>query len=156
MLNRHLSVPIFKMEMVEVIRNSICEGEWVVSVDLTDACFHIPNHQRSQSLLRFHVGGRCFQFRALSFGIPTAPLEFTRIAKEVKLMLQSKGIRIHQYLEDWLFRAKSQQICLERSKQLVAFVQELGWEINLKKSELTPTKKFDFLGYRFNLTKGEV
>ena len=144
------------MEMAEVIRNFICEGEWVVSVDLTDAYFHIPIHQRSQSLFRFHVGGHSFQFRALSFGIATAPHEFTRIAKEVKLMLQSKGIRIHQYLDDWLLQAKSQQICLERSKQLVAFVQELGWVINLKKLELTPTKKFDFLEYRFDLTKGEV
>ena len=31
--------PTFKMEMAEVIRNSICKGEWVVSVDLTDAYF---------------------------------------------------------------------------------------------------------------------
>ena len=101
-LNMHLSVPTFKMETAEVIRNSICKGEWVVSVDLTDVYFHIPIHQKSQSLLRLHVGGRSFQFRALPFGIATAPLEFTRIAREVKLMLQNRGIRIHQYLDDWL------------------------------------------------------
>ena len=57
LLNMHLSVPTFKMETVEVIRNSICKGEWVVSVDLTDAYFHIPIYQKSQNLLRFHVGG---------------------------------------------------------------------------------------------------
>ena len=28
-LNRHLTVPTFKMETAEVIRNSICKGEWV-------------------------------------------------------------------------------------------------------------------------------
>ena len=121
-----------------------------------DAYFHIPIHQRSQNLLWFHVGGCSFQFRVLPFGIATAPLEFTRITKEVKLRLQSKGIRIHQYLEDWLLRALSQQICLEQSQQLVAFVQELGWVINFKKSELIPTQKFDFLGYRFDLNRGEV
>ena len=100
--------------------------------------------------------GRSFQFRALPFGIATAPLEFTRVVKEVKLMLQNRGIRIHQYLDDWLLRAPTQQICMEQSKQLVEFVQELGWVINFKKSELTPTQKFDFLGYRFDLVKGEV
>ena len=155
-LNMHLSVPTFKMETAEVIQNSICKGEWVVSVDLTDAYFHILIHQKSQSLLRFHVGGRSFQFRALPFGIATAPLEFTRIAREVKLMLQNRGLRIHQYLDDWLLRAPTQQICMEQSKQLVQFVEELGWVINFKKSELTPTQKFNFLGYRFDLTKGEV
>ena len=66
-LNIHLSVSTFKMEMAEVIRNSICKGEWVVSVDLTDAYFHIPKHQTSQNLLRFHVGGCSFPFRALTF-----------------------------------------------------------------------------------------
>ena len=121
-LNMHLSVPTFKMEMAEVIRNSICKGEWVVSVDLTDTYFHIPIHQKSQNLLQFHLGGRSFQFRALPFGIATAPLEFTRIAREVKLMLQKRGIRIQQYLDDWLLRAPTQQIYLEQSKQLVAFV----------------------------------
>ena len=45
---------------------------------------------------------------------------------------------------------------MEQSKQLVAFVQELGWVINFKKSELIPTQNFDFLGYRFDLIKGEV
>ena len=112
-LNGHLLVPTFKMETAEVIRNSICKGEWVVSVDLTDAYFHIPIHQKSQSLFRFHVGGCSFQFRGLPFDIAMAPLEFTCIAKEVKLMLQNKGLRIHQYLDDWLLRAPSQQIRLE-------------------------------------------
>ena len=102
------------------------------------------------------MGGRSFQFRALPFGIATAPLEFTRIAREVKLLLQNRGIRIHQYLDDWLLRAPTQQICMEQSKQLVAFIQELGWVINFKKSELIPTQNFDFLGYRFDLVKGEV
>ena len=69
-------------------------------------------------------------------------------------MLQDRGIRIHQYLDDWLLRAPTQQICMEQSKQLVTFVQELGWVINFKKS--TQTQKFDFLGYRFDLSKGEV
>ena len=148
-LNRHLTVPTFKIEATEVIRNYICKVEWVVLVDQPDTCFHIPIHQTPQNLLRFHVGSRSFQFRALPFGIATAPLEFA-IAREVKLMLQNKGIWIHQYL-DWLLRAPSQQICLEQSKQLVVFVQELGWVINYKKSELTPTQNFDFLEYTVSI-----
>ena len=153
-LNNHLSVPTLKMEVAEVIRNSICRGEWVVSIDLTDAYFHIPIHEKSQHLLRFHVARKTF--RALPFGIATAPLEFSQVVKEVKLMLQNRGVRIHQYLDAWLLRAPSEEICLQQSKQLVAFVQELGWVINFQKSELKPTQNFDFLGYRFDLAKGEV
>ena len=97
-LNKHLSVLTFKMETAEVFQNAICKGEWVVSIDLTDAYIHIPIHKKSQM----------YQFWALPFGIATAPLEFTRVVKEVKLMLQNRGIRIHQYLDDWLLRAPSE------------------------------------------------
>ena len=76
-LNKHLSVPTFKLEMAEVIRNAICKGEWVVSIDLIDAYFHIPIHEKSQHLLRFHVAGKAYQFRALPFGIATATLDFS-------------------------------------------------------------------------------
>ena len=94
--------------------------------------------------------------RGLPFGIARAPLEFSRVVKEVKLKLQNRGIRVHQYLDDWLLRAPSEEIDFQQSKQLVAFVQELGWVINFQKSELKPTQNFNFLGYRFDLAKGEV
>ena len=86
-VNTFLHVPTFKMETAEVIRASLQAGEWVASIDLTDAYFHVPIHQKFQKYLRFHVQGQAYQFRALSFGIATAPLEFTRVVKEVKLWL---------------------------------------------------------------------
>ena len=36
--------------------------------------------------------------------------------KEVKLMAIHKGIRIHQYLDDWLVRATSHQACLQHTQ----------------------------------------
>ena len=50
-----------------------------------------------------------FQFRALLFGVAAAPLEFTRIVKEVKLIAQARNLRIHQYLDDWLLRSPTQE-----------------------------------------------
>ena len=155
-LNSYLYVPTFKMETAEIIRNSLTKGEWVVSIDLKDAYFHVPIHPDSQHLLRFHVDKRTYQFKALPFGLATAPLEFTRIAKEAKLVLQSRGIRVHQYLDDWLLRASSQHQCMSQTKELLRTVQELGFVINFEKSELEPTQKIDFLGYHFDLLQGKV
>ena len=76
----------FKMETPETIRTSLQQGEWVASIDLRDAYFHIPIQEQSRKYLRFHVKGRTYQFKALPFGLSTAPLEFTVVAKEVKLM----------------------------------------------------------------------
>ena len=41
-------------------------------------------------------------------------------------------------------------------RKLVAFIKELSLMINFQKSDLTPTRHFDFCGYRFNLSKGEM
>ena len=62
--------------------------------------FHIPIQEQSRKYLRFHVQGQTYQFKALPFGLSTAPLEFTVVVKEVKLMAIHKGIRIHQHLDD--------------------------------------------------------
>ena len=132
-VNTYLHVPTFKMETTEVIWASLQVGEWVASIDLTDAYFHVPIHPKFQKYLRFHVQGQAYQFRALPFGIATAPLEFTRVVKEVKFIALSQGVRIHQYLDDWLVRAKDPDSCARDVQKLVNLVEKLGWIVNLKK-----------------------
>ena len=67
-----------------------------------------------------------------------------------------KGIRIHQYLDDWLVRATSHQDCLRHTRTLVKMCQDLGWIVNVEKSELEPKQVFDFVGYQFDLRSGGV
>ena len=111
-------------------------------------------HSQSRTYMRFHIQGRSYQFKALLFGLSTAPMEFTVVAKEVKLMALQRGIRTHQYQDDWLVRATSRQICLQHTQTLVALCQELGWLVNKKKSELDPKQVFNFVGYQFDLGEG--
>ena len=99
------------MEIPETIRISLQLGEWVTSIDFREAYFHVPIHSQSRKYMRFHIQGQSYQFKALPFGLSTAPMEFTVVAKEVKLMALPRGIRIHQYLDDWLVRATSHQTC---------------------------------------------
>ena len=155
-LNLFLKVEKFKMETPETIRTSLQQGEWVTSVDFKDAYFHIPIQEQSRKYLRFHIQGRTYQFKALPFGLSTAPMEFTVVAKEVKLMASHKGIRIHQYLDDWLVRTRSKQLCSLHTQILVQMCQKLGWLVNIEKSELDPKQIFNFVGYQFNLESGRV
>ena len=144
------------METPETIRTSLQQGQWVTSIDFKDTYFHIPRQEQSRKYLRFHVQGRTYQFKALPFGLSTAPLEFTVVAKEVKLMAMHKGIRIHQYLDDWLVKARSHHVCLQHTKDLVKMCEDLGWLVNLEKSELEPIQVFDFVGYHFDLGSGQA
>ena len=83
-LNTFLNADSFKMETPETIRTSLQAGEWVTSIDFNDTYFHIPIHSQCRKYMRFHVQGRCYQFKALPFGLSTAPMDFTVVAKEVK------------------------------------------------------------------------
>ena len=78
------------------------------------------------------------------------------VAKEVKLVAFQKGIRIHQYLDDWLVRASTHHTCLQHTQALVTLCQELGWLVNKEKSELVPKQVFNFVGYQFDLKEGKV
>ena len=76
-----------------------------------------------------------------------SPLVFTMIVKEVKLMALSRGLRLHQYLDDWLIRSQSQEEAQVNTQAVVDLTQSLGWIINQEKSELKPTQVFSFVGY---------
>ena len=95
------------METSESIRASQIPGEWVSSIDLSDAYLYIPIHPNSRKYLRFCHRSQVFQFTSLPFRLATAPQVFTMIVKEVHLM--SRGITLHQYLDDRLIRAQSQE-----------------------------------------------
>ena len=71
-------------------------------------------------------------------------------------MAIQKGISIHQYLDDWLVRATSHRDCLQHTLVFVKMCQDLGWMVNLEKSELEPKQVFNFVGYQFNLESGRV
>ena len=64
-----------------------------------------------------------------SFGVHCSDQEAKRLALQ-------KGIRIDQYLDDWLVRARSHQTCLQQT--LVALCQDLGWLVNMDKIRTGP------------------
>ena len=119
-----------------------CFNNWLQSVQpvlATQPCtlasttgYFPANTGTFHEVLRFHVQGRTYQFKALSFGVSTAPMELTVVAKELKLMAMHKGIRTHQYLDDCLVKATSHQDCLRHTQDLVKICQELGWLVNLE------------------------
>ena len=49
------------------IRKLIRKGEWVISIDLTDAYFHVPIHPQSQKYLRFQTKKVFFSVSSSSF-----------------------------------------------------------------------------------------
>ena len=60
----------------------------------------------------------------------TVPLQFTKVAKEVKLVAGAEGISIRQYIDGWLMRTNLKQQCQENTYWLGHLVENLGWITN--------------------------
>ena len=155
-LNTFLHIEKFKMENPESIRTSLILGEWVSLIDLSDAYLHIPIHPLSRKYLRFCHRSQVFQFTSLPCGLPTAPQVFTMTVIEVMVMALSRGLRLQQYLDDWLIRSQSREKALVNTQAVVDLTQSLGWIINQEKSELNPTQVFSFVGYEYHLDSALV
>ena len=98
-----------------------------------------------------------FYLRALPFGLNTAPLIFTRIVQSIARYLgQKHSLHVHVYLDDWLFRHQDHEIVVELEPVVVAFLQSLGWEVNLEKSSPTPSQSFEYLSLCFRTDLGIV
>ena len=124
-LNTLLLVERLKMGTLESIRASLIPEESVSSLDLSDAYLHAI-HKNTRKYLRFHHSSQVFQFTSLPFGLAMAPLVFTMIIKEVKLMALTRGVRLHQYLHDWLIRVPSQEEAQVNTRTVVDLIQSLG------------------------------
>ena len=153
-LNQFLSIPTFKMESSQTISAAIRPGDWATSIDLTDGYFHVPIARFFRKYLRFVINNVAYQFRALPFGLSTAPLVFTRLLQPLAIYVHLKGHLLHRYIDDLLPR---QQIRLQvyfNTQFLLDVLHRLGWRVNEGKSMLIPSQDFTYVGVHYLTHRG--
>ena len=96
-LNLFVDVSHFQMETIQSVLLSVCQGDWMASIDLKEAYLQVPVHLDSRRFLRFVAQGRVYQFSALCFGLSTAPQVFSRVMAPVSAILHSWSIRMRRY-----------------------------------------------------------
>ena len=155
-LNQFLVKKTFKIDHLKGIIKVMQQGNWAVSIDLTDAYMHIPIRQSHQRFLRFAVDNQVWQFRALSFGPTTAPRIFTKLVSVVVQYLRHQGVQIWTYLDDWILTHQNPNQLLAHRDLVLNTLVKLGFLPNLIKSDLVPSQDVNFVGARFLLKEGFV
>ena len=155
-LNDFVQLTPFKMETVASVLLSVREGDFLASLDLKDAYFQIPIHGSSRKLLRFMSEGTVYQFKALCFGLSTAPQVFTRVFAAVSAWAHARGIRLLRYLDDWLVLSSSEKKAKESIRELLSLCRILGIVINEKRSDLVPSQSAKYLGMTIDTGAGKV
>ena len=147
-LNKFIVNEHFQMENLSCLKTLLLPGDFMTNIDLKDAYLSVPVHVSSRKFLRFIWKGTCYQFKALPFGLCSAPRIFTKVLKPVAAFLRRKAIRVLIYLDDFLLLAATVEEAVENTQLVVTLLQSLGFTINLKKSLLVPTQVITFLGFQ--------
>ncbi len=151
---RHLNFSLykrkFKMLTMRTIMSQVQKGDWFVTIDLKDAYFHIQVVHRHRRFLRFAFGGKAYQYKVLPFGLALAPRTFTKCMDAALAPLRLQGIRVLNYLDDWLILAHSRELVSRHRDIVLDHIHSLGLRMNAKKSVLLPSQRTVFLGVRLD------
>ncbi|XP_013929465.1 PREDICTED: uncharacterized protein LOC106555206 [Thamnophis sirtalis] len=128
------------------ILESIQPNDLLSSIDLTEAYLHIPILPDHRKFLRFSYEGKHFQYRALPFGLSSAPRVFTKILAALAAHLRSMPVRILCYLDDILLLSRSSHQALRNIQLTLQTLGDHSFLVNLKKSHLQPTTRLTHLG----------
>ncbi len=90
-INRALGKRPFRMLTLKQILAQIRPGDFHIQI--------APHHRR---FLRFAVKGTAYQYSVLPFGLALAPHTFSKCIDAAPSPLRSSGMRILNYLDDWL------------------------------------------------------
>jgi hypothetical protein len=145
-LNRSLHRLPFKMLTQKRIFKCIRPQDWFAAIDLKDAYFHVSILPRHRPFLRFAFEGRAYQYKVLPFGLALSPRVFTKVAEAAIAPMCEQGVRILNYLDDWLILAQSREQLCEHRDMVLSHLSHLGLRVNWEKSKLTPGQRISFLG----------
>ncbi len=154
-LNEHIHTPHVKFERLKDLTAMIHKNDYLTSIDLKDAYYHVPLHPSYQKYLRFAIQlpqgeVEVFQFLAMPMGLSIAPAVFTKVMRVPLTQLREEGIRMTAYLDDLLIVAKSPDQARIHTQRVIEVMEMYGFTINKKKSELIPTREIKFLGMLLN------
>ncbi|KAL0149293.1 hypothetical protein M9458_055331 [Cirrhinus mrigala] len=152
LLNRSVMRLKFKMLTIKQVVSQIRSEDWFVTIDLKDAYFYVSILPQHRKFLRFAFRGEAYQYRVLPFGLALSPRTFTKCVDAALAPLRLQGIRILNYIDDWLILAQSEMVAVRHRDVVLAHMKELGLRLNAKKSVLSPLQRTTYLGVVWDST----
>jgi hypothetical protein len=149
-------MPSFKMDNLMSVIPGLRTQDWMVSLDLKNAYFHVPILPQSTQFLRICILGICYQYRVLTLGLSTSPIIFAKMLATVMGFLRMGGIRLFPYLDDILMVAESKDMLLFHLNQTIEVLLQAGFVVNAKKSCLDPRQELTFLGATIRMNRNVI
>jgi hypothetical protein len=146
-LNRFTVPKHFKMEGLPVVKETLRPNDWMCSVDLSDAFFHVPLHPNSQKYFQFRWRGKLYQYRVCPFGWSRSPQWFQALTRHITSICRREfNFRLVCYLDDFLMFGTSKKEAEKNCQVLLCLLRHFGFSPNLKKTRQVAAQRREFLG----------
>ncbi|KAK7088728.1 hypothetical protein V1264_022613 [Littorina saxatilis] len=141
------------METPASVREALRPSDWVTSIDLTDAYFHILMH-RSDRMVAVPVGRQGVSIQGAAVRALSSALDFHHgSSRQLCALVRQQGIRLRVYLDDWLILNQLESLCSQHTQIVLQTARDLGFSVNQGKFDLISSQQFTYLGMVFN-TRG--
>lgn len=128
----------------------------MTSIDLKVASLHVPIRLNHRKFLHFTYAGSHFQYRAVPFGLSSAPRTFTKPLAAVAANIRALPVRLQCYLNDILIQSISTVQAQRDLHTMSLALQRHGFSINSGKSHLVRSTCLFHLGAVINSSLCEV
>ncbi|KAL0200147.1 hypothetical protein M9458_003334, partial [Cirrhinus mrigala] len=135
----------FKMLTVKQVVSQIRSEDWFVTIDLKDTYFHVSILPQHRKFLRFAFRGEAYQYWVLPFGLALSPRTFTKCVDAALVPLHLQGIRILNYINDWLILAEFHShthgnVGVKTKRQEKTTYLGVVWDLTMMQAHLSPAR----------------
>ncbi|CAG8797606.1 34478_t:CDS:1 [Gigaspora margarita] len=146
---KHLPV---SLEGINLVKGLIRRKDYMVSIDLKDAYYHILLHPDVQKYFVFDFNYERYCFQCLPFGLTTSLWTFKTVLQPIIELIRSIGIRIVVHCDDMLIMSRTMSEAERHGDIVINLLETHGFIINENKSQLTPTRSIEYLRLIINST----
>ena len=148
-INACMDPPAFKLEHAPKAAAMMRPGDFMFTVDMKSGYHQIPLKPTFRRFCCFQWTGRVYRWRVMPFGLSSAPRAYTKISRCMVAYWRAQGIRVSNYIDDFIFFASSMEEALQLRDTVLQDMASFGWHISLPKSYLVPAQRILYLGFEF-------
>lgn len=119
-----------------------------ISLDVSQAFYHIPMHPLSALRLAISDGQRVYYFRKAAMGVGISPFLLHLLSTAIATEIANRyAVWAFAYMDDFLLCHPSSRYLATVSNSVCHFLQRIGVRINYDKHTPSPVTEIKFLGY---------
>ena len=150
-LNEYIISRKEKIKGLKYILPCIRKHDWIVTFDVADGYFNVPIDKNFRKFFRFNVNNTIYQLNVLPMGLVTSMAAFRAWLKPFVETARTllPQVSIFTYVDDGfiILPRGSARYARSFANNISHIFKILGLPIKTSKSDWTPRRKFEFLGF---------